>query len=209
MLDQSCREFVRALASKAPVPGGGGASAYAGALGVALGSMVANLTVGKKKYEAFEEDMRTILKKSEALQSDLMELVSRDAQAFEPLAKAYGMPRQTEQERRIRSEVMEEALVAASLVPLEIMEKAYEGVVLQDELALKGSRIAISDVGVGVQLLKAAILGASMNVLINTKSMENRSKAQDIEKNTMRLISHGTRLADQVYRKVEEALHNE
>jgi len=206
MLNKSGREFITDLASAAPTPGGGGASAYAGAMGVALGAMVGNLTIGKKKYALYDEDIRAILLKSALLQDNLADLVQRDADVFAPLSKAYALPKDTEEERLARAEIMEEALLAASLVPLEIMEQAWAGLLLQEELAEKGSRLAISDVGVGVQLLKAAILGASMNVFINTKSMENRQKAEQLEEKARGIIARGITLADQIYRKVEEAL---
>jgi formiminotetrahydrofolate cyclodeaminase len=206
MLNHDCLEFLNMLASSAPTPGGGGASAYAGALGAALGCMVARLTIGKKKYASFEEDLQVILIKCEALRNHLASLVQKDADAFEPLAKAYALPKNTEEERRIRGEVMEGALLAASLAPLEIMEHSYMGLQLQEKLAEKGSRLAVSDVGVGVQLLKASILGASMNIFINTKSMRDRPKAEEIEKKARRLIDEGTALADRIYHKVEGEL---
>lgn len=206
MLEKSCQEFIDVLASAEPVPGGGGAAAYAGALGVALGSMVANLTVGKKKYAAVQEDIALILDKAVSLQNKLAGLVQRDAEVFEPLSKAYGLPKETAEQQLLRNQVMEEALLAASLVPLEIMEQAYEGLLLHDELAEKGSRLALSDVGVGVQMLRAAILGAAMNIFINVKSMENRRQAVEIREKAEKLIAGGAALADEIYRKVEEAI---
>lgn len=206
MLEKSCQEFIDVLASAEPVPGGGGAAAYAGALGVALGSMVANLTVGKKKYAAVQEDIALILDKAVSLQNKLAGLVQRDAEVFEPLSKAYGLPKETAEQQLLRNQVMEEALLAASLVPLEIIEQAYEGLLLHDELAEKGSRLALSDVGVGVQMLRAAILGAAMNIFINVKSMENRRQAVEIREKAEKLIAGGAALADEIYRKVEEAI---
>ncbi|MEL7624013.1 MAG: cyclodeaminase/cyclohydrolase family protein [Clostridiales bacterium] len=206
MLDKSCQEFIDVLASAEPVPGGGGAAAYAGALGVALGSMVANLTVGKKKYAAVQEEIVLILDKAVSLQNRLAGLVQRDAEVFEPLSKAYGLPKETAEQQLLRNQVMEEALLAASLVPLEIMEQAYEGLLLHAELAEKGSRLAVSDVGVGVQMLRAAILGAAMNIFINVKSMENRRQAEEIREKAEKLIAGGAALADEIYRKVEEAI---
>ena len=94
-----CNEFVEVLASKAPVPGGGGASALVGAVGTALGNMVGSLTVGKKKYADVEEEMYQLKAKADQLQADLLRLIERDAEVFEPLAKAYGMPRETEEEK--------------------------------------------------------------------------------------------------------------
>ena len=102
----SCEEFVDVLASKAPVPGGGGASALVGAIGMALGNMVGSLTVGKKKYADVEADIIALKEKATALQADFLRLVEADAEAFEPLAKAYGMPRETEEEKAEKARVM-------------------------------------------------------------------------------------------------------
>ena len=122
----SCNEFVEALASKAPVPGGGGASALAGAVGTALGNMVGSLTVGKKKYAAVEAQMYDLKAKCDNLQKELLALIELDAQVFEPLAKAYGMPKETEEEKAEKARVMEDALNDACSVPVKIMEKCAE-----------------------------------------------------------------------------------
>lgn len=118
-----CNEFVEVLAPKAPVPGGGGASALVGAIGTALGNMVGSLTVGKKKYADVEEEMYALKEKADLLQKDLLVLIERDAEVFEPLAKAYGMPRETEEEKQRSARVMEIVLKDACSVPMEIMEK--------------------------------------------------------------------------------------
>ena len=102
-----CNEFVEVLASKAPVPGGGGASALVGAVGTALGNMVGSLTVGKKKYAEVEEEMWELKKKCDELQKDFLRLIERDAEVFEPHSKAYGMPRATEEEKAEKARVME------------------------------------------------------------------------------------------------------
>ena len=120
---RSCEEFVDVLASKAPVPGGGGASALVGAIGMALGNMVGSLTVGKKKYADVEEEMWELKGKADALQKELLALIERDAEVFEPLSKAYGMPRETEEEKAEKARVMEIVLKDACSVPMEIMEK--------------------------------------------------------------------------------------
>ncbi|MDR1070807.1 MAG: cyclodeaminase/cyclohydrolase family protein [Gracilibacteraceae bacterium] len=203
LLAADCAAFLELLASAAPVPGGGGAAALAGAAGVALGSMVANLTTGKKKYAAYENELQAILGKSAVLQEKLARLVDRDAEVFAPLSQAYGLPRATEEERRQREEVMAEALLAASIVPLEIMRCAYEALLLHEKLAVIGTRLAISDVGVGAQLLRAAIHGAAMNIFINTKSMADRERAGGLEAEADDLIARSSRLADEIYRKVE------
>ena len=206
MMEMTCFQFMAELASGAPIPGGGGASAYAGALGVALGSMVANLTTGRKRYAEYEDDIQRILTESDRLCKELSELVQKDADVFEPLVAAYKLPTGTDEEKEAKAKVMEEALLAASLVPLEIMEKAYEGLILHEVLVVKGSRMAISDVGVGVQMLKTSILGAVMNIMINTKSMRDRSKADEIDAKARDIVIKGTALADKIYQAVEEAL---
>lgn len=203
---KSCREFIDDLSSSAPVPGGGGASAMAGALGVALGSMVANLTLGKKKYEGVQEDIKDILKRAEVLREELLELVEEDARAFEPLSKAYGLPKNTEEERLRKEKIMEEALKIASTAPVKIMEKSIEAIELHERLVDIGNRIAISDVGVGVQLCKTSLIGASLNVFINTKLMKDRGAAEEINNKVKAMLKDGTEKADLVYNKVEEIL---
>lgn len=193
------REFLGALSSKKPVPGGGGASALAGAMGNALGQMVANLTVGKKRYADVEEEIRALLERMEGIQKDFLKLADRDEEVFAPLAAAYSLPTGTEEEKAHKDSVMEERLLEASLVPVEIMEKAVEMLDILDILAVKGSRMAVSDVGVGVQFIRTGLLGAVMNVYINTKSMKNRAKAQELNTKAGQLVAQGTAQADRIY----------
>jgi len=202
MIDKSCKEFTQMLASAAPVPGGGGASALAGALGTALGSMVANLTLGKQKYQDVQDEIKVILDKAEKLQKELLDLVQADAEAFEPLSKAYGLPKETKEQMKYRDEVMAQALIKACSVPVIIMEKSLEAIKLHEELSRIGSRMVISDVGVGVLLCKSSLLGAALNVFINTKLMKNREYAEEINRQTEKMIEEGTILADKVYEDV-------
>ncbi len=206
MKHESLDTFITDLASKAPTPGGGGASALGGAVGSALGSMVGNLTLGKKKYAEYEPDIRLLLDKLSHNQEELLALMDQDAKAFEPLSKAYALPKNTEEEIAQKEEVLEQALYAASLVPIDIMRKSVEALLIQEELSVKGTRIAISDIAVGVQFLRAALLGASMNVYINTKSMKNRDNAKELNKEADELIQKGTAIADKVYQYVLDLL---
>ncbi len=194
------------LASKAPVPGGGGASALGGAMGAALGQMVANLTIGKKRYKDVEEEIQLRLSGLEKLQKEFLVLADKDAEVFAPLSKAYGLPADTREQKEEKERIMEERLLAASLVPLEVMEKAMEVLDILEYLAEKGSRMAISDVGVGVQFARAALTGAVMNVYINTKSMKNRERAEELNAKANGLIEAGTRQADEIYEKVQRGL---
>ena len=196
------QEFLDVLSSKEPVPGGGGASALAGALGNALGQMVSNLTIGKKKYALVEDEIKELAERMKGIQGQFTQLADQDAKVFAPLAKCYSLPSDTEEEKAYKAEVMEARLLDASLVPMEIMEKAAEMLEIMDILADKGSRMDVSDVGVGVQFIRTALLGAVMNVYINTKSMKNRGKAEEMNEKAERLIREGTEAADRIYQKV-------
>ncbi|HJB07522.1 MAG TPA: cyclodeaminase/cyclohydrolase family protein [Candidatus Enterocloster faecavium] len=200
--------FAEALSSKAPIPGGGGASALAGALGSALGQMVGNLTVGKKKYAAVEEEVRARMEELSRLSGEFLRLADRDEEVFKPLAEAYGLPKETKEEREYKEAVMEERLLAATMVPLEIMERAVQTMEILEILAEKGSVMAVSDVGVGIQFARTALLGGVMNVYINTKSMKDRQKAEELNGRAGELTAKGIKLADQVYGRVLEGLKN-
>ena len=206
MLHLTCEEFLTQLSQKQPVPGGGGASALCGALGVALGSMVCNLTRGKKKYAAVEEDILRILKEGEELRLHLQNLVQADADAFEPLSQAYGLPKNTPEELAHRQEVMEKCLKDACQVPLRIMETCTKAIALLEELAEKGSRIALSDVGVGAAFCRAALDGASLNVYINTKLMQDRETAAQWEEAADAMLKEWLPRADQVVEAVKGSI---
>lgn len=203
---RSCEEFIEVLASKSPVPGGGGASALVGAVGTALGNMVGSLTVGKKKYAGVESDIVTLKKKADELQAEFIALVERDAEVFEPLSRAYGMPKETESEKAEKARVMESALKAACGVPMEIMEKCCEAIALHREFGEKGAAIALSDVGVGVALCRAALMGASLNVFINTVAMTDRAYAEGINAQTRGMLKIYVPLADEIYDGVLQRL---
>jgi formiminotetrahydrofolate cyclodeaminase len=202
----SARDFVSVLGSKAPVPGGGGASALVGAVGTALGNMVGALTIGKKKYAAVEADMLRMEKEAKKLQDELLDLIQKDAVDFEPLSRAYGLPQNTDAEKAEKTRVMEEALKTACSVPVEIMEKCAEAIKLHKEYAEKGSKLAVSDAGVGVVFCKAALQGASLNVYINTKAMTNRAYAEEINQKTNKLLAEYEALADKIFIDVKNQL---
>jgi formiminotetrahydrofolate cyclodeaminase len=206
MLNKSCIDFVTALSSKEPIPGGGGASAYVGSIGMALGVMVGSLTVGKKKYADVEADVLMLMEKGQKIIEKLQALVKEDADAFYPLSQAYGLPKNTEEEIRIKEETLQTALVKATLVPLDIARCCADGINLQEEFAQKGTRIAISDVGVGVTFLKAALEGAKLNVLINTQIMKNQDLKQKIETELNELITTYTAKADRIFAEVQNAI---
>jgi formiminotetrahydrofolate cyclodeaminase len=203
---QSLVSMLDDLASSAPTPGGGGASAVGGALAAALGEMVANLTTGKKRYADVQDRIDEIIDELGALRTRLLELVAADAAAFEPLSRAYGLPRESEEERALRDEIMEAALRAASVPPYKIMETLVEVIDRLEELARIGTRIAVSDAGVGAAFAGAALKGASLNVFINAKSMKDRAYADELCARTQELLDAGCKKADDTFQMVMEAI---
>lgn len=205
----TCGDFVAVLASKAPTPGGGGAAALAGAIGMALGNMVGSLTLGKKKYAEVQEDIIALKEKADRLQTDLLNLADKDAEVFAPLSKAYGLPAETEEKKAHKDEVMEKCLREACSVPLEIMEKCGMAIGLHEEFEKKGTAIAISDVGCGVILCKSALQAASLNVFINTKSMKDRRYAQTLDEKATQILTNYTHKADEIYERIAKKLRGD
>lgn len=195
-------DFTNELSSAAPVPGGGGASALMGAIASSLCSMVANLTTGKKKYAEYQPDIDRILEVVPKLTEDILELINKDAEAFEPLSKAYSIPKDQDG----RDELLENALRVASDAPFAIVEKMVEVTDLIEELAIKGSRLAISDVGVAACACSAAVKGASMNVFINTKLMKDREYAASMNEKTISIVNDVVERCDKAYKTVLEGL---
>lgn len=208
MLEKKATEFLEDLSSSAPFPGGGGAAAVTGALAASLGLMVANLTVGKKKYEAVEEEIQETKKVLTALRDELVRLTDEDAIGFEPLAKAYRLPKDTPEQRLHKEMVMEGALADACVVPLKIMEKTLEVMNYLSIVGEKGSVMAVSDAGGGIVLAQAALEGAALNIFINTKSMKDKELAQELNEKAERMIAEGAQKKEQLYGKVMSKLKN-
>jgi formiminotetrahydrofolate cyclodeaminase len=204
MNDLSCAQFLAQLASKAPTPGGGGTAALVGAAGVALGNMVGCLTTGKKKYAVVEADIQALNARAEALRLELEALVQADADAFAPLAAAYGLPKDTPEQAAHKASVLEAALDGASAVPLQIMEKCAEGIALAGQYAAKGSVMAVC----AAVLCKAALQAASLNVFINTKLMADRSRAAALDARADALLAEFVPRADETFTAVSGKLRN-
>ncbi|MCD7981635.1 MAG: cyclodeaminase/cyclohydrolase family protein [Clostridiales bacterium] len=200
--DDTLEKFTKDLASKEAVPGGGGASALVGAIGIALGNMVGSLTVGKKTYADVEDEIRAWMSEAETLRKELLLGIDADAEAFLPLSRAYGIPK----EDPSRPAVMEEALNAACAAPLALMRQICRAIELLEGFAEKGSRIAISDAGVGAVCCRAALQGASLNIFINTKSMRDRDCAAALEAQADEMLSEYTARADRVYEIVTDKI---
>ena len=202
MRELSINEFTSQLSSAAPVPGGGGASALMGAVSASLCSMVGNLTSGKKKYAEYQQDIERIIDEAVRLNEKMLTLIEKDAEAFEPLAKAYSIPK----EEPGRDEILEKALYEAAMAPLEIVKCSKEVSALITELVVKGSRLAISDVGVAAAACEACAKGASMNVYINTKLMKDRDVAAKLNAETIALVDEVSASCNKAYDEVKGGL---
>lgn len=197
-MEKNVDRFLERLASSAPTPGGGGAAALCGALGIALGNMVGSLTLGKKKYADVQEDITALNSRAEALRADFAALIDADAEAFAPLSRAYSIPKDAPG----RDEIMESALLRAAEPPLEIMRKCAEALDVIADYAAKGSALAISDAGCAAALCGAALQAAALNVRINTKSMKNRAAAEEIDAETDELLQKYSTIAQEIYKRV-------
>jgi formiminotetrahydrofolate cyclodeaminase len=206
MIEKSCKEFVDVLASKAPVPGGGGAAALGASIGMALSNMVGNLTVGKKKYADVEEEVKSLLKKGSEVISDLNTLVDKDAEVFEPLSKAYGLPKDTPEQIKFKAETLENCSKTACSVPMDIMRKAYEGILIHERMGKIGTIMAISDIGCGVAFLKAALVSGQMNVIINLNSIKDQTFVEETKNEMNMLLEKGVKIADETFNNVLEKL---
>ncbi|MCL1914151.1 MAG: cyclodeaminase/cyclohydrolase family protein [Eubacteriaceae bacterium] len=199
-------KFVDASWSKDPVPGGGGCAALYGAIGAALAGMVGNLTTGKKKYAEFEDDIQVIIKKTDDLSKRLVAMIDQDAENFLPLSKAYGLPTSTPEEKAAKAVQLEECLKLACSVPIDIVRTCCEAVSIHEELLTKGSSLAMSDVGVGIQGLRAGMICGWLNVLININSMKDKEYADSVRTEMTALLEEYVPKCDEIYAAVVEKL---
>ena len=200
--DLNINEYSQLLASNAPAPGGGAASALAGAQGIALSLMVINLTIGKEKYAEFEPLCIEIKEKAEKLMSDLLVGMEKDKDVFNILSDAYKLPKATEEEKAIRSNTIAEATIGATEVPLEAMEQGLEGLKLTKMLIGKSNQTAVSDLGVAALNLLACVKGAWLNVLINLPGIKEPEMAEDFKDKGSKIFMESEKLADEIYKEV-------
>ena len=182
---QSCVEFVADVASRSSAPGGGAVAALAGALGSALCSMAGNFTIGKKRYADVEDDVKRLVKEANRLSDELLELVNADADAFVPLARAYGIPKDDPH----RADTVEAATRNATKPPLAMMHAICATIDLLDEMEQKCSRMLLSDVGCAATLCFAALEAASLNVFVNTTALKDRAFAEHMETQADHMLS--------------------
>jgi formiminotetrahydrofolate cyclodeaminase len=204
--NSSIRTFLDDLASERPAPGGGGAAAMCGAIGAALVSMVANLTIGKKNYEAVSEDLDAVNAKAKALRAELTRAIEEDVVAFTAVMSAYRLPRATEEEKAKRAAAIQAALKDATLAPLRAVKACFEVIRLAAAAAEKGNLNVISDAAVAVLAANAGLRGAALNVFTNAKAIKDRDFAEKQIAEVNALLTRAAEATESVYRTVRSKI---
>ena len=206
LTQQTVVQFLDALASSAPAPGGGSVAALSGALGAALVSMVCNLTLGKTKYASVQDDIAELVARSEELRERLTDLLEADVQAYTGVSRAYKMPRQTAEEKAARSAAIQEALKAAVQPPVQVAEACVEVLDLCTPAAEKGNVNAVSDAGVAALMAEAGLRSAALNVIININAIKDEAFCSAMQNRLDALLEGKPALKDQIYDMVVEKL---
>ncbi|MGQ9458558.1 MAG: methenyltetrahydrofolate cyclohydrolase [Anaerolineae bacterium] len=206
LADKTLRSFLDELASSAPAPGGGSVAALSGALGAALVSMVCNLTVGKKKYEAVQEEVAALLERSEALRHRLTALLDEDVRAYTAVSQAYKMPRETEDQKQAREQAIQKALQEATLVPMQVAEACVEVLDLCLPTAEKGNVNAVSDAGVAALAAAPGLRSAALNVRIHVTLIQDEAFVRGQRAKLDSLLAGKPELKERVYQLAVEKL---
>lgn len=192
MKNMTLVEFAAKTASNEPVPGGGSIAAVSGSLAAALSEMVANLTIGKKKYAEVEEEMKVVSKKASALREKLLDDIQRDSESFTKVMESMKLPKDTDEQKAARQNAMQEGLKIAATIPFEIASDAYEVMPLADEVITKGNQNAVTDGLVAAMLARTAVLSALLNTKINLSSIKDEkfveqmsTKVKELEEKTV------------------------
>jgi formiminotetrahydrofolate cyclodeaminase len=206
MLNLTVNDFLKQLASAAPAPGGGSASALAGALAAALVNMVANLTQGKEKFAADEEYMSQLIQAAAVVRRQLAELMEEDTLAFQQVMAAFKLPRETAAEKEHRQARIQATMIHAAQVPLKTAETALRVLELSQIAAEKGNPSAVSDAGVAALLAQAAVEGAALNVKINLGSIKDQAAKSDLAEHIDQIAQTARCLANDVLAAVENKI---
>ena len=180
LADLSIKEFLKKTASNSPVPGGGSIAALSAAIAASLSEMVAHLTIGKKGYEALEEEMQGISKDAFQYRERLIRYIDKDSNAYNDVMAAFKLPKGTEQERKNRDGAIQEALINATLVPLDVARDAFKIIGLAGKAVRQGNKNAVTDATVAVMMARTAALSALYNVKINLASIKDTNFVEEI-----------------------------
>lgn len=208
LVDMSCKEFANETASESPAPGGGSVSAYCGAIGAALATMVANLSAHKAGWDDRWEYFSDLAVKGMQIMGDLLQLVDEDTDSFNRIMAAFGLPKNTEEEKRARSEAVQEATLYAATVPLKTMRSAFSAYPIVEAMIENGNPNSVSDAGVGALALRTAIYGAYLNVTINASSLKDRDKAEEITAEALSILERSEKTEKELLEKVRDMIGN-
>jgi len=206
LTDASICSFLERLSSSAPTPGGGSVAALSGALAAALISMVCNLTVGKTKYVAVQDEIGALLAKSESLRSEMADLLEADVKAYGELSRTMKLPRLTEEQKKARDTAMDRALKAAAEVPMRVAEACVSVMELCRPAAEKGNINAVSDAGVAVLMAEAGLRSAALNVLINLAQIKDDAFVKEARTRLDALLEGKSALREEIYGLVVKKL---
>ncbi len=206
-IDDSIRNYLDDISSSNPTPGGGNVSAFSGAMACSLGIMVCNLTIGKKKYAEVEEEMKDIKFELSVAKEEFLSLAEKDNQAFEKVMNSFKLPKDTEEQKKARSESIEAATLEAAEAPSEVLHYSGKIIPLFQSLAEKGNQNSVSDAGVAAALISTAAEGAYLNVLINCSSLANQTVAGEILKKNDIILNEVKQLSQFISSEIKRKLH--
>ena len=204
--DMSIKEYLDILKTDAPAPGGGGVSGLTAAQGISLTLMVIELTLGKKKYEEYMELIEKSRERALELYEELAVAADEDREVFLKLSEAYALPKETEEEKKFKQQVLGERSLAATEAPYKVMELSLEGLEITEKLVGKSNKMAVSDLGVAAACLLAACKSAWLNVKINLPYLTDKDRAQAFEKGGRNILEKVTALSEKIYGAVEKEI---
>ncbi len=206
LVDMSLTEFTDETASESPAPGGGSVSAYMGAMGVALGTMVANLSSHKRGWDDRWEEFSDWAEKGMQYQNELVRLVDEDTNAFNEIMDAFGLPKKTDEEKVLRKQAIEEATKNAILIPFKVMEVSYKALELIKAMAEIGNPNSVSDAGVGALAIRSCVKGAFLNVKINSGDLEDASFVQTVSRKALEIERKTEEMEKEILKIVESKI---
>lgn len=205
-LTKSLQSFIDEISSSSPTPGGGSVSAFCGLLGTSLGLMVCNLTIGKKKYENVQDEIQKIKNDLETFKEEFIQLYDKDSRAFDKVMEAFKLPKETDEEKSRRTNEIENATIEATEVPIEVIKLCLDTLPNLIRLSEIGNQNSLSDAGVAIQLMKSCAEGAMMNVLINTKSLNDRDRAMNLVLKAAQIITEIEKMSDDALSLIRKKL---
>ncbi len=206
LVDMSCKSFADETASESPAPGGGSISAYLGALGAALGTMVANLSAHKSGWDERWKEFSDWAEKGQKIKNELLFLVDEDTQSFNKIMDAFSMPKANEEQKQLRSQAIQEATKYAIEVPYKTMRKAFEAFELCNAMVDTGNPNSVSDAGVGALCVRSAVMGAYLNVKINAASLKDKGFVNDILQKAEDLLTETKKAEEMILSKIMDKL---